>query len=98
MPTPTPTPYVGLVDPASVGQPYSTEVEGLLTFRGNPTRTYYGRGPVPTNPRVQWSYPPGRTMCGNTALGGGIEVWCGTGWTGQPAIVERADATWAESV
>jgi hypothetical protein len=95
LPAPTPTPYAGLVDPASVGQPYGSEVTGLLTFRGNPTRTFYGQGSVPSNPRVQWSYPPGGSMCGRTGLGGGTEVWCGTGWTGQPAIVERDDATWA---
>ena len=34
-------------DSSLVGEPYGTEVEGLLTFRGNPTRTYYGEGPVP---------------------------------------------------
>lgn len=94
LPTPTPTPYAGLVDPASVGKPYSDEVVGLLTFRGNPTRTYYGRGPVPRNPRVRWTYP-GASMCGVTGLGGELETWCGTGWTGQPAIVEREGTTWA---
>ena len=73
LPTPTPTPFEGLVDPTSVGQPWGEEVRGLLTFRGNPTRTYYGEGPVPRNPRVVWSYP-GQSMCGNTQLGGEIEV------------------------
>ncbi len=93
-PTPTPTPFLGLVDPASVGQPYSTTVEGLLTFRGNPTRTYYGKGPVPQNPQIAWRYPEATTMCGPTTLGGEEEWWCGTGWTGQPAVVERENATW----
>ena len=32
-------------DPAAVGKPYGDKVTGLLTFRGNPTRTYYGTGP-----------------------------------------------------
>ena len=50
-------PYLGWVDPASVGEPYGDTVDGLLTFRGNPTRTYYGRGPVPSEPKVVWSYP-----------------------------------------
>ena len=39
---PTPTaplpPYDGWVNPASVGRPYGDTVEGLITFRGNPTR------------------------------------------------------------
>ncbi|MDQ4098413.1 MAG: hypothetical protein M3144_11165, partial [Actinomycetota bacterium] len=35
----------GWVAPAPYGH-----VPGLLTFRGNPTRTYYGAGPVPTSP------------------------------------------------
>ncbi len=43
-------PYDGWVNPASVGGPYSDKVDGLLSFRGNPTRTYYGKGPVPTAP------------------------------------------------
>ena len=93
-PTPTPTPYQGWVDPASVGAPYGTEVEGLLTFRGNPTRTYYGQGPVPSSPSIQWVYPDSTTMCGPTTLGGEVESWCGTGWTGQPAVVGWEDATW----
>ncbi len=33
------------------------EREGLLTFRGSPTRTYYGEGPVPPDLEVLWSYP-----------------------------------------
>jgi len=94
LPTPTPTPYAGFVDPASAGQAYGDVVEGLLTFRGNPTRTFYGTGPVPQNPRVQWSYPANGSMCGFTSLGGKQETWCGTGWTGQPAIFERDGTTW----
>src|SRR6478735_6743971 len=30
-------PYPGWVDPATSGEPWSSKVEGLLTFRGNPT-------------------------------------------------------------
>jgi outer membrane protein assembly factor BamB len=42
----------------SVGQPYySATVRGLLTFRGNPTRTYHGQGPLPQAPRALWRYP-----------------------------------------
>ena len=94
VPTATPTPYDGLVDPALVGAPYGTTVDGLLTFRGNPSRTYYGAGPVPKNPSIKWSYPETTTMCGFTTVGSETTTWCGTGWTGQPAVFERDDVTW----
>ena len=82
------------MDPASSGQPWGS-VEGLLTFRGNPTRTYYGRGPVPREaPRIVWRFPEGDPMCSESAVGYHISEWCGTGWTGQPAVFERADRTW----
>ena len=55
--TTTLPPYDGWVDPASVGEPWGDTVEGLLTFRGNPTRTYYGEGPVPDSPEVLWRFP-----------------------------------------
>ena len=46
-------------DPANVGKPYPpVEVTDLLKFRGNPTRTYYGAGPIPrTQPQKAWRYP-----------------------------------------
>jgi len=91
--TTTEPPYDGWVDPASSGAPYGDTVEGLLTFRGNPTRTFYGAGPVPMNPEVRWQFPE-RAMCSNSSVGGEVINWCGTGWTGQPAIFERADRTW----
>ena len=84
-----------LVDPASFGQPYSTEVAGVLTFRGNPTRSYYGTGPLPrSTPQVLWKYP-GSKMCGKSSEYGNVRTWCGTGWTGQPAVFERDGRTWA---
>ena len=98
LPTPTtvpePDPYPGWVDPASVGSPWGTAVEGLLTFRGNPTRTFYGTGPVPTNPELKWQYPRNSLLCGITMLDYQNEEWCGLGWTGQPAIFERDGITW----
>ncbi|MGI9052131.1 MAG: hypothetical protein ACR2HQ_05690, partial [Ilumatobacteraceae bacterium] len=48
-----------------VGQPWGSAVPGLLTFRGNPSRTYYGAGPVPAAPDVLWQYP-GSAMCGES--------------------------------
>ena len=67
-PTPEVPPYSGWSDPAAVGEPWGTSVDGLLTFRGNPTRTYYGKGPIPQNPSKKWSYPQNRNMCGSTTL------------------------------
>jgi hypothetical protein len=80
-----------------VGVPYGTTVEGLLTFRGSPTRSYYGKGPVPrTAPQVAWSLPrPGDdALCSESSVGGESTVWCGTGWTGQPSVWERPDGRW----
>lgn len=87
-------PYDGWVDPASSGRPWGDTVAGLLTFRGNPTRSWYGLGPVPTSPRVLWTYPADGTMCGTSTAGGDTSTWCGTGWTGQPAVWERDGRTW----
>lgn len=90
---PVPEPVSGWVDPATVGEPYGTAVPGLLTFRGNPTRTHYGRGPVPSDPEVVWSYPQ-RAMCADSVVAGETRQWCGMGWTGQPAVFEREGRTW----
>lgn len=92
--TSTTTTVAALVDPASFGQPYGTTVNGLLTFRGNPTRSWYGTGPLPrTQPAVLWQYP-GSRMCGESSEYGEVRNWCGTGWTGQPAVFERDGRTW----
>jgi hypothetical protein len=91
--TTTAPPFDGWVDPASVYQPYAgASVQGLLTFRGNPTRNYYGKGPVPRAPTVVWSYPD-RAMCSPSEDGGETTNWCGNGWTGQPAVFERDGRT-----
>lgn len=73
------------VDPRSSQRPWSDlgAIDGLLTFRGNPTRTFHGRGPVPDRPEVLWSRSIG---CSNSSVGGEAKVWCGTGWTGQPSV------------
>ena len=84
-----------LVDPASFSHPWGSTVQGMLTFRGNPTRSYHGSGPIPVRPRVLWQYPAaGAPMCGNSTEYGVKKVWCGTGWTGQPAVFERDGRTW----
>ncbi len=87
-------PYEGWVDPASAGRPYyGATVPGVLTFRGNPTRTYYGQGPMPSAPRSLWQYP-GAAMCSISEDRGEVSNWCGTGWTGEPAVFERDGRTW----
>ncbi|MBW3578921.1 MAG: PQQ-binding-like beta-propeller repeat protein [Actinobacteria bacterium] len=96
-PTPSPTPTLHpLVDRSSVGAPWGT-VAGVLQFRGNPTRTWYGLGPVPSSPQVRWRYPD-EPMCTDEPIRSRagtadppVKRWCGTGWTGQPAVWERPD-------
>jgi hypothetical protein len=78
------------IDPASSGRSWSDlgAVEGLLTFRGNPTRTWYGRGPIPDQPEIRWTHTIG---CSQSSVGGQAITWCGTGWTGQPAVFPAPD-------
>ena len=83
-----------LVNPASSGHMWSETVPGILTFRGNPTRTYYGRGDVPKAPKVKWFTPSDGGMCSSSSAKGETKTWCGMGWTGQPAVFERDDRTW----
>ncbi|MCB0990857.1 MAG: PQQ-binding-like beta-propeller repeat protein [Acidimicrobiales bacterium] len=92
--TSTTFPFDGWVHPQAVGVPWSDTVDGLLTFRGSPTRTFYGKGPVPTNPQVLWSFPDSGSMCSESTSGGQTRTWCGTGWTGQPSVWEVDDETW----
>ena len=73
------------IDPMSSSLPWQElgAVDGLLTFRGNPTRSYHGRGPVPAVPVVDWTFDIG---CSISSVGAEARQWCGTGWTGQPLI------------
>jgi outer membrane protein assembly factor BamB len=66
-----------------------------LTFRGNPTRTYYGTGPVSrTKPTQKWRFPRSGALCSESVDEHGPSQWCGSGWTGQPAVFERGGRTW----
>ncbi|MDI6891472.1 MAG: PQQ-binding-like beta-propeller repeat protein [Actinomycetota bacterium] len=69
-------------------------VRGVLRFRGNSTNTFYGQGPVPRSPEILWSYPVGEPMSSLSSLKTETKRWAGTGWTGQPVIVEWEDKTW----
>lgn len=77
---------------ARIGAPFGT-VPGLLGFRGNPTRSLYGTGPVPNAPEAVWQYPDS-AMCGTSPSRVSARTRCGTGWTGQPAVFERDGRTW----
>ena len=83
-------PFDGWVNPASSGRPWSDKVDGLLTFRGNPTRTLLRQGPGAHEPRGAVAYPgESGGMCGESSDGGETTTWCGTGWTGQPSVWEN---------
>jgi hypothetical protein len=73
--------------------PVNAEIPGLTTFRGNWSRSFVGQGPVPDAPTIRWVAPAGEDdrFCSLSAegLAGSEEKeWCGTGWTGQPNVVE----------
>jgi outer membrane protein assembly factor BamB len=89
-----PDPDGTLSPPAGFGRPWSATVPGLLTFRGNPTRSYHGKGPVPAAPGVRWSHPGSGAMCSESTVGQETKTWCGSGWTGQPAVFTRDGRQW----
>ena len=88
-------PVIGVGE--GVSAPINTVEPGLTTFRGNAARTWYGEGPVPSDPTVRWRSPlDGTKMCSLSAEGGEgspIKEWCGTGWTGQPNVVALTDGS-----
>ncbi len=89
--TTLPTRALGTVPGWTVGRPWPDPPIGLTMFRGNPTRSWYGSGPLSDDsPDIQWVYPSS-AMCGFSSVGGESRQWCGTGWTGQPVVWERPD-------
>lgn len=88
--TEPPAPLHEWVDRRTVGEPWGDTVTGLLTFRGNPTNSFYGTGPIPETPERLWRYPDA-PMCSQSTDLGTTSRWCGNGWTGQPVVWERAD-------
>jgi hypothetical protein len=79
-------------DPTTPG-PINTKFPGLVTFRGNATRTYYGEGPLPQHPKVLWQYPQTGGLCSQSTGIDGTKTWCGTGWTGQPNVIVHKNGT-----
>jgi outer membrane protein assembly factor BamB len=84
----------GMPSPGGVPTPgpVNTKIPGLTTFRGNLTRSYYGEGPVPSDPVVRWRVPD-QKMCMTSIVGTESSRWCGTGWTGQPNVIQNADGS-----
>ena len=84
------------VDPAVFYGPINTSFPGIVMFRGNGSRTFYGEGPLPSAPSVLWRFGPmtGQSDAGPLSEPGGKTTWTGTGWTGQPAVFERDGKTW----
>jgi outer membrane protein assembly factor BamB len=78
-----------LPTPSETPGPINTSFPGLTTFRGNATRDYYGEGPLPNDPEILWRYPSSGGLCSSSSDNHGTRVWCGTGWTGQPNVIER---------
>jgi outer membrane protein assembly factor BamB len=60
----------------------STASDAMLMFRGNPSHTFYGTGPLPSKPRIKWRH---RMLDFESLYYGRPHVWRGTGWTGQAA-------------
>jgi len=81
---------VGNVDSPAVTVAISGDGIKLATFLGSASRRFYGLGPAPRRLQVIWK----------TRIGGGWTsgkfahdpnmYWSGTGWTGQPALVQDA--------
>ncbi|OFW65098.1 MAG: hypothetical protein A2135_03825 [Actinobacteria bacterium RBG_16_67_15] len=87
--TTTTLPINTWVDRSTVGQRWgSDEVQGVLMFRGNPTNTWYGSGPIPATPEIKWKFPDA-PMCSQSTDLGTTATWCGNGWTGQPVVWEH---------
>ncbi len=72
------------------GEEY-TDIEGIITFRGNSYRegASYGTADV-TEEKLEavWNVPTG-----SVTKGGGSGYWTGSGWTGQPLIIKWPEAT-----
>ncbi|MCE2525067.1 MAG: PQQ-binding-like beta-propeller repeat protein [Acidimicrobiia bacterium] len=82
------------VDPGTFGLAPPGATQGVLTFRGSPTRSWYGTGPAPQSPIRLWRFPRNENMCSFSSYRGEEIEWCGTGWTGQAAVFERDGRTW----
>ena len=93
-PVPQPQPLPEETGQADAGRqpPGRQQVVGPLMglFRGGPARRGRARGDYARRPRLRWRFPA-RPMCAPSRVGSREKTWCGTGWTGQPALWRRED-------
>jgi len=79
--------------PVPVESEPTDERESITCFRGNPERNLSGVGAVPRHPKLLWRFETKTKLegpyeqRGDPSLGPGFP-WRGTGWTGQPCIVD----------
>lgn len=86
----TASPQEPYVARESVGKVWG-KTQGVTMFRGNPSRTWYGTGPMPlSSPKALWRYPD-YSMASVTQTRKGPITYTGSGWTGQPVVWERPD-------
>lgn len=58
----------------------SAATDTVLMFRGNPSHTFYGTGPIAAEPKQLWTFKLGYL---ERMLRGKPKRWVGVGWTGQ---------------
>ena len=62
----------------------SSSADTVLMFRGNPSHTFYGTGPLSDHPEMVWKH---RMVDLDVPYYGKPHTWRGTGWTGQAACL-----------
>ena len=67
---------------APIEKPKPKPPDAVPMWLGNPTRTFFGSGPMPKSLKVIWDFK-------TTTTRGRLhpDPWGGSGWPGQPAIV-----------
>ena len=69
-----------------------SDIQGLVTFRGNYTRTKsFAGAPEFTKEKFSektWTYNTGKILKSN-----GVDYWSGNGWTGQPLVIRWSKST-----
>lgn len=69
-----------------------SDIQGLVTFRGNYTRTKsFAGAPELTKEKFSektWTYNTGKILKSN-----GVDYWSGNGWTGQPLVIRWSKST-----
>ncbi len=69
-----------------------SDIQGLVTFRGNYTRTKSFAGAAELTKEKfsekTWTYNTGKILKSN-----GVDYWSGNGWTGQPLVIRWSKST-----